>query len=66
MNSLLYGSGTMGGGGSIIGGGITGGGMANGGGKAMFGNPGGGREKSMATGGFSTGGVSVCYLDEEQ
>ena len=41
---------------------MTGGGIPNGGGKAIFGKPGGGREKSMETGGFSaTGGPSLCY-----
>lgn len=41
---------------------MTGGGMPKGGGIAMFGKPGGGRDKSILTGGFSataTGGAGV-------
>lgn len=60
MNSLPYGSGTIGGGGIIIGGGIDGGGRPNGGGNAMFGKPGGGREKSIAGGLLSTGASTDC------
>jgi len=58
---------SIGGGGSIIGGGMTGGGIPGGipkgGGRAMLGNPGGGREKSMLTEGLvSTGaGGSPCF-----